>query len=217
MTSCSIAGCSSKIHAKSLCSKHYWEQKYYYNKNKKRKYQKTYYTKNRDAILARTIQYGREHKIEQKIRSRKHYLLHKNEIKEKRKIAIKIRRKNDPAYKLRCSVSLAVWKMLYNSSISKNGKSVLQFLPYSMEEFKFHLEKQFDPWMNWDNYGKYNSKTWIDNDPSTWVWNIDHIIPQSRLVYHSMSDENFTKCWSLSNLRPLSAKQNFLDKNRVDS
>lgn len=29
-----------------------------------------------------------------------------------------------------------------------------------------------------------------------------------------MEDENFKKCWALSNLRPLSAKQNVLDGNR---
>jgi hypothetical protein len=39
----------------------------------------------------------------------------------------------------------------------------------------------------------------------------DHIIPQSKLQYTSMKDENFKKCWSLENLRPLSAKQNVID------
>jgi hypothetical protein len=29
-----------------------------------------------------------------------------------------------------------------------------------------------------------------------------------------MVDEEFKKCWALSNLRPLSAKQNILDGNR---
>jgi hypothetical protein len=40
---------------------------------------------------------------------------------------------------------------------------------------------------------------------------IDHIVPQSDLPYSSMNDENFQKCWALENLRPLSAKQNYLD------
>lgn len=31
------------------------------------------------------------------------------------------------------------------------------------------------------------------------------------LPYTSMEDENFQKCWALSNLRPLSAKQNNSD------
>jgi hypothetical protein len=65
--------------------------------------------------------------------------------------------------------------------------------------------------MNWNNQGMYNSDTWNDNDPATWTWQLDHIIPQSDLPYTSMEDENFKKCWTLENLRPLSAKQNLLD------
>jgi hypothetical protein len=58
-----------------------------------------------------------------------------------------------------------------------------------------NLEKQFEPWMNWQNHGVY--KNWDDNDQSTWTWQIDHIIPQSDLPYTSMEDENFKKCWAL--------------------
>jgi 5-methylcytosine-specific restriction endonuclease McrA len=65
--------------------------------------------------------------------------------------------------------------------------------------------------MNWNNHGKYNAKTWDDNDPSTWTWQVDHIIPRSDLPYTSMEDDNFKKCWSLDNLRPLSAKQNIIE------
>lgn len=65
--------------------------------------------------------------------------------------------------------------------------------------------------MNWNNHGKYDSKTWDDNDSSTWTWQLDHIIPHSDLPYQSMTDENFLKCWALDNLRPLSSKQNLID------
>lgn len=65
--------------------------------------------------------------------------------------------------------------------------------------------------MSWKNRGKYISKEWDDNDSTTWKWQLDHIIPQSDLPYDSMEHENFHKCWALSNLRPLSAKQNQLD------
>lgn len=74
-----------------------------------------------------------------------------------------------------------------------------------------HLQQSFDPWMNLNNYGKYDPKTWDDHDQATWTWNIDHVIPQSELPYFSMEEENFRKCWSLENLRPYSSKQNFLD------
>lgn len=82
-----------------------------------------------------------------------------------------------------------------------------------MQELHDHLESLFEPWMNWDNHGIYDVTSWNDDDSSTWTWQIDHIIPQSKLPYTSMDDENFRKCWSLSNLRPLSAKQNVNDNN----
>lgn len=68
--------------------------------------------------------------------------------------------------------------------------------------------------MNWNNWGRYNAETWDDNDPSTWTWQIDHIIPQSKLKYTSMDDENFKKCWALDNLRPLSSKENLEKGNK---
>ena len=97
------------------------------------------------------------------------------------------------------------------SNASKDKKSCIKYLPYTIDELKNHLELNFEPWMSWENYGKFNSKIWNDNDQSTWTWQIDHIIPQSKLLYTNMLDANFKKCWSLSNLRPLSSKQNFLD------
>ncbi|MGI0058151.1 MAG: hypothetical protein ACREBJ_00145 [Nitrosotalea sp.] len=88
---------------------------------------------------------------------------------------------------------------------------MLDYLPYSFDELKGHLERQFEPWMNWNNRGKYDVKTWNDNDSSTWVWQLDHIIPHSTFPYTSMQEQTFKNCWALTNLRPLSAKQNQLD------
>ena len=83
-----------------------------------------------------------------------------------------------------------------------------------MQELKEHLEKQFEPWMTWQNQGVYRLDKWDDNDSSTWKWHIDHIVPQSHLLYLSMTDDNFKKCWALENLRPLSGKENVGDGNR---
>ena len=104
--------------------------------------------------------------------------------------------------------------MLKDRKSSKNGESCLNYLKYSVEDLKKHIEGQFQPWMTWENQGNYNFTTWNDNDSSTWTWQIDHIIPQSKLPYTSMNDENFQKCWALENLRPLSSKQNVIDGNR---
>lgn len=55
------------------------------------------------------------------------------------------------------------------------------------------------------------ANTWKDDDITTWTWQIDHIVPQSDLPYTSMEDDNFKKTWTLDNLRPFPAKQNWLD------
>lgn len=88
---------------------------------------------------------------------------------------------------------------------------MLQYLPYSIQELKEHLEIQFEPWMTWYNHGIYDSKLWDDNDLSTWTWQIDHIVPHANFPYLSMKDQSFRDCWALSNLRPYSAKQNLID------
>ena len=119
-------------------------------------------------------------------------------------------RKNDTLFKFRMLLSSSIRRQLKNNNGSKNNVSILKFLPYSIEELKRHLERLFESWMTWDNHGNYNKKTWNDNDTSTWTWQIDHIIPQYKLLYASMTDENFQKCWALENLRPLSAKINII-------
>lgn len=119
--------------------------------------------------------------------------------------------KTDPAFRIRSYLSRDINANLKKSGGSKNRKSILNYLPYSMPELKQHIESQFEPWMNWSNWGRYNADSWNDNDSSTWTWQIDHIIPHSDLPYDSMEHENFKKCWNLSNLRPLNAKQNIID------
>ena len=88
---------------------------------------------------------------------------------------------------------------------------MLRYLPYTMDDLKRHLEAQFEPWMNWDNHGRYDPKTWDDNDPTTWTWQIDHKKPHSEFDYTTMDCQEFRDCWALSNLRPYSAKQNNID------
>lgn len=98
------------------------------------------------------------------------------------------------------NISRAIQIALKKNNGSKNNLSVWSKLTYTPQQLKEHLESQFELWMNWDNYGALFSfkKT----------WNVDHIIPQSKLLYSSMDDKNFQKCWDLNNLRPLEASLN---------
>lgn len=160
-------------------------------KEEKRKYDQAYRAKNKLKLSEQWKNYDQQNKIEVRARKRKY---------------IKNRRANDPLFRLRNNISKYI-----HIKLSKKSDSCMQYLCYSMNDLKNHIEKQFETWMTWDNQGRYNSKTWNDNDQSTWKWQLDHIIPQSDLPYTSMEDNNFQKCWELDNLRPLSAKQNLID------
>lgn len=124
----------------------------------------------------------------------------------------------DPFFRLRDIASKLVRAALKQQGGDKGGGTIADFVSWAPEELVEHIEQQFqlpgNEWMTLENHGKYDAKTWDDNDPSTWKWNLDHIVPQSDLPYASMEDDNFKKCWALSNLRPYSAKQNILDGSR---
>lgn len=111
--------------------------------------------------------------------------------------------------KLKKRVSRRIKHALTSRNARKNSRT-LAFLPYSIEELKLHLESQFEPWMNWDNWGVYNPGTWDENDPSTWTWQLDHIKPMATYVYNCQSDPGFKEAWRLDNLRPLRSKDNIV-------
>lgn len=207
--------------------------KKYYHENKERisGHQRKYYQNNRHQILEHQKEYAANNIEAIKEKSRNRYYNNKDKYREiNRKSRIKHkdkrnktqrayeskRRTEDLAYRLRRNVSRCVNSALKRMGSSKRGGSIIIALPYSIEELVCHLESLFESWMNWDNYGKYKVKEWDDDNQSTWTWQIDHIIPQSKLIYNNMEHPNFFKCWELVNLRPLSSKRNLLDGvNRV--
>lgn len=160
------------------------------NKDKLRKYKTEWIEKNPDAYL-------------------KYYLTQKQ--KGNRKEYQKNKYKNNIDYKIKVFISTKIYRTLKSQNVSKNRNKTLDYLQYSLKDLKKHLEAQFENWMTWKNHGKYIANNWDDNNPLTWTWQIDHIVPQTDLPYKSMDDENFKKCWALENLRPLNAKQNVLD------
>lgn len=190
-----------------LCVKNYNDNYQKENKFKILIDKKEYYEKNKKIIIINARAYYKENKEEI---LKRHKIYDQNHKKE-RNFSQKIRRKNDSNYKLRTNISTLIGLSLRRNNGSKNGKSIINNTLYSIEELKKHLESLFESWMTWDNWGVYNSKTWDDNDQSTWTWQIDHIIPQSTFKYTSMEDEEFKACWALENLRPLSSKINIIE------
>ena len=102
---------------------------------------------------------------------------------------------SDPVRKLRTITSNVVRNRIKSTNGTKCG-STWNYLPYTPQQLKEYLEKLWEPWMNWDNYGGR------PND-SRETWWIDHIKPHSSFPYKSLDDPLFIECWSLDNLRPL--------------
>lgn len=112
-----------------------------------------------------------------------------------------------PETKLQHNISGSIRQAIKKNNSKKKG-SILKHLPYTIAELREHLESQFEDWMSWENYGGCNSS-------KEKTWHIDHIVPQSHLLYLNMEDENFKKCWALDNLRPLEKIANIKKGNTV--
>lgn len=165
------------------------------NKDKLRKNKAEYYQINKEIIKPKRDEYRKINK-------------------DRRNELTRQKRKSDPIFQLRDNVRTIIKLMITKNYGSKNGSSINNYLQYSIQQLKDHLQSKFEFWMTWNNHGKYDVKTWNDDDSTTWTWQLDHIIPQSDLPYASMNDDNFRKCWALENLRPLSAKINSIEGAR---
>lgn len=176
--------------------------------------QQRYYLKNKERLLKESRERYYNNIESERSRAQVYYAKNIEHLKLKRNIRAKRSRQENISFKLKSNVSRRIRHVLKMVGSSKSGQSILSFLNYSIIDLQKSLENQFESWMSWKNYGTYRVKSWKDTDSSTWTWQIDHIIPQSKLPYSSMQDDNFKKCWSLENLRPLSSKENFIKGNR---
>jgi len=194
----------------------------------KKEYAKNYATENIDKVKITSKKYRSEHKQEIFLKKKewrqspegkecyrraqqKYAEANHDKIKESRKKYKANKLATDPIFKFKEYFGNIFRYSLKKNKISKHNKPTFSMLGYSLDELKIHIESQFEPWMNWTNQGSYNKHTWDDNDLATWTWQVDHIIPNSTFLYSSTEDESFKQCWALDNLRPLSAKQNWLD------
>lgn len=113
----------------------------------------------------------------------------------------KRRYNTDNNYKLRESLRSRI-----NHAIKNNQKagSAVDDLGCSIEEFNNYIESKFEPWMNWDNWGKFNK----NKD----TWQLDHI---EALANFNLEDrEEFLKAAHYSNYQPMLAKKNLKKRNK---
>ena len=111
----------------------------------------------------------------------------------------KTRKANDPLYKLISNFRTAIYQVLKENNVDKNGH-YFEVLKYTPEELINHLKKQFTDGMTWDNYGQ---------------WHVDHVMPISVHDIQEIGDNEFMRCWSLSNLQPMWGDENIRKSNKI--
>jgi hypothetical protein len=111
----------------------------------------------------------------------------------------KTRKHNDPLYKLIANFRTAIYQVLKENNVQKNGHyfNILQYTPNDLIN---HLENQFTENMTWDNYGE---------------WHVDHIKPITYFKISEIGDDEFMKCWSLNNLQPMWGQENIRKSNNI--
>jgi hypothetical protein len=110
------------------------------------------------------------------------------------------RKARDPLYKLISNFRTAIYQVLKENQIQKNGH-YFEILKYSPEQLIAHLELQFKDTMNWDNYGD---------------WHVDHKLPITSFDIQEMGDKEFMSCWSLNNLQPMWGIENIRKSNKTE-
>lgn len=161
--------------------------------SKQKEYYRRWYAENKDRVKEKSRQW-RENNRDR----------HRNSVREWKK-------KNKEKYLEYMKMRFRKARININSRMSalmrlglkrnKAGYHWETLVPYNLEQLMSHLEKQFLPGMTWENRGE---------------WHIDHIIPKSAFNYEKHTDIDFQKCWALSNLQPMWAKDNLRKYNKTE-
>ena len=83
----------------------------------------------------------------------------------------------------------------------KRGRHWENLVKWTLQQLKNRFVQLFEPGMTWDNYGE---------------WHIDHKIPISAFNFTKPENLDFKRCWALSNLQPMWAKENISKGAKLD-
>jgi hypothetical protein len=158
------------------------------NLHKLKIYNKEYRKKNKQNVKtwkSNIYKLNAEKKREQ---TKKHYRKNKEKIIKKMNEYYKIKKKTNPLFKLKCNIRNLILQAFKTIGRRKNTKTE-KILGCSFQDFKAHIESQFQEGMSWENRNG---------------WHIDHIMPVSMAkTYDEVIRLNHYR-----NLRPLWAYEN---------
>jgi hypothetical protein len=112
--------------------------------------------------------------------------------------------KTDPLFKLTCNIRTLI-RVSFKNGFTKKSRTE-KILGCNYEELKKHFEDRFEPWMTWENYGKYNGDL-------NFGWDIDHIRPVSL----AKNEEELIELNHYTNLQPLCSRVNRYIKRDIEN
>ena len=178
--------------------KHNNNAKEYYKTNKEtaQKKSKEYRELNKETIQKKSKEYRESNKKILKKNKQLWYQKNKDKVKSRVAEYQKLRKSKDPVFKLKANIRTMISNILGNRGFTKKS-STFDIVGCSYCEFINNIESQFESWMDWDNYGKYNGEL-------NYGWDIDHVVP----ISSAKTEEDVLKLNHYTNLRPLCSKVN---------
>ena len=187
------------------------QSKQKYNKKNKEKLivaGKKYRENNKDKEALRHKKYLEENKAKRLETTKKYRENNKEIINYKARLNKSVRNKNhkkryasDDLYKITCNLRSLIKNSFKRKGYDKKTRTN-KILGCSYEELKRYIESKFEPWMTWDNHGKYNG------DEKNYGWDIDHIIP----ISSAKTEDDVIKLNHYTNLQPLCSYINIVIK-----
>ena len=175
-------------------------------KKARRKVSQTYYSKNREKILAASLEWGRKFYKTKEGKERKAIYSKRDRIGKdgktkphilaRAKSYITKRRKVDINFRIRDQLRGRVYKAVKSKKTEKWG-TTSDLLGISIRGLKKYLKNKFKKGMSFENYGK---------------WHIDHIVPVSKFNLKNKDEQR--KAFHYTNLQPLWARENFKKSNK---
>ena len=176
--------------------------KNYTNETKLRKIREA---TNKDNILEQKRKYRKTEKYREyqrkrytsvQVYNREYYIKNKKRLNEQKRIIANKRYNEDEVYRFNSRIRNLIYLSFTKNGYKKQSKTH-EILGCTFIEFKLHVESQWLPWMNWDNYGLYNGEL-------NHGWDIDHIVPSSS----ALTEEDAIELNHYTNLQPLCSKTN---------
>lgn len=167
------------------------------NSEKEKERKKQWYIDNKKRILKHNKEYRNREETKEKIKKYKkiYYQNNKGHINKHKKY----RYETNLKFYLNCQIAGAIRKTIKNN---KNGRHWEDLVGYTLKDLTKYLKKTMPEGYTWQDYleGKLH---------------IDHKIPISAHNFTKPEHPDFKRCWALSNLRLLPARENLIKGKRL--